>query len=185
MTQDQPISEQDVADLEAMYSEDVPQNSLFKVWREIATNFEPSSKEPIPANVAHKIVVSWPKLTYQDTAVYHKLYHSYLMALIPPLDEVIAKHPEALEYHGAEDGEKNHDLYLNLLVEWHLTFDRVEESWRAEDIESHIQLAALIDARAFVFGATGFAGHLDSIQFQLSDVEFMAALEAAKAKEDQ
>lgn len=182
MTQDQPISQQDVADLEAMYAEgeDITQRSLFEVWRELLSNVDKVAGEPIPMVVAHKVVNSWPKLTYQDTARYHAVYHEFLNTLKAPLEAVIAAHPEVLDRSGTEDGELNHEHYLNLLVTWHLGFEKLEQEWRAGDGDSHIQLAAQIDARSFVFSATGFAGHLDAIQFQVSDEEFMAAVEAAK-----
>jgi hypothetical protein len=178
------LSAQDVKDLESMGisadAEEAQPRSLLEVWDEVLSNVLPSSETPIPMQVAHKVVRSWPFLSYQDTAVYHNLYHRYLLALIPPLKKVIAENPVALTYHGEEDGAQNHKHYVDLLVQWHLGFDQVEEAWRASDPESHIVLAAVVDARAMVFGHTGLVGHFDAIGFHVSDEEFAAALESAK-----
>gem|GEM_PF-3914430 len=180
------LTEQDKSDLAQMgievpEDEVVPQHSLLFIWRDLLSHVPKSAAEPIPMVVAHKVVNSWPKLTYQDTAKYHVLYHQFLQQAADLVDEAIAKRPEAIDFVGEDDLTENGKTYLDLLVQWHLALDRFEHTeWRAEDEDSHIKLAAVIDARATLFSDTGLTGHLDAIHFRVTDEEFLAAVEAAK-----
>lgn len=170
------LSEQDVADLASIGidaepdEEKAPEFCVLNIWRELFTNVEKSRKEKVPMSAASRIVASWPKISFQETVVYHELYHSYLSSIGAFLDEV---RPAAFEFTGADDGVANREDYIALLVEWHIWLDFLKNSWDAADPQSHIQAAALVDAGGFVFNETGLLGHLGAIGFQLDEPTFM------------
>lgn len=178
---DQPLSEQDERDLALLDPDDAtPKRCLLETWKELLTDVERVRDEPIPVGIAMKTVRSWPFLTFQDTAVYHRRYHDLIIELREILLEAIRANPDALVHVGPEDGTENHAIYRDILVAWHLVLDTYEDDWRAEDPDAHIMAAILPDARAFFFSQVGLAGHLDSIGFSLADDEFTEALQAAR-----
>ena len=179
------LSDQDVADLASIgiSAEGATKRSLLTIWTELLSNVEKNAENPIPAPVAAKVVASWPFLSFQETAQYHRVYHDILLECRDELREIVAENPDALDWTGEEDGQENHELYREVLVRWHMLLDDHEARWRAEDSDSHIWIAALADARAFFFSQVGLAGHLDTIGFSLTDGEFMAAV--TKAREEQ
>lgn len=183
MTLENQLTDQDVVDLHEIGIEAAPARTLLAVWNEVFKSGKNVAAEPIPMMAAHKVTSSWPKVSYQDTVIYHRLYHEYLADLGTVLEETIAKHPEALKNVGAEDATENRELYVDLLIAWHLCFDARDEAWDAGDADSHIQVAAIVDARHFVFSDMGLAGHLGAIGFVLDDEEFLTRLVAAKAEQ--
>ena len=176
------LSAQDKADLAALGvpAEEVTERTLLVLWADVLSNAEANADEPIPVGVASKTVASWPFLTFQETAIYHRLYHQVLGECYVELQEVIRDNPDALGWTGHDDGRENHKLYRELLVRWHMILDDHESAWRAEDEDSHIWVAVIADARAFFFSQMGLAGHLDVIGFSLTDGEFMDALQRAR-----
>lgn len=191
MSENHELTESDRQDLEAMgidpdtgEAAEPTRRTLLEIWQEVLANVEKSKATAIPMNVAHKVVASWPKLSYQDTVRYHELYHDHLLELREVLNDLIARDPAALSFTGeGEDLEANGHHYQDLLVSWNLVLEHAEMEWRAEQEDSHIRVAAIVDARHFFFASDGLTGHLDSIGFQLSDEDFMAALQAARAEE--
>lgn len=187
MTENVQLSDQDRTDLKNMGidpgAEDAPaERSLLTIWDEILKAGRRVGSDPIPMFVAAKVVASWPKLSYQDTVRYHELYHELLGTLHAALVEVIRTNPDAVNFVGLADAEENRELYIGLLVEWNLLLDDFEQNWSAASSQSHIEVAAVVDVRGFVFSDTGLAGHLGAIGFQLEDGEFFERLNAAKAE---
>jgi hypothetical protein len=180
------LTDQDKVDLERLGFDESgnPRNDrcLLTVWTEVLKSIEAVHDQPIPAVVAHKVVSTWPKLSYQDTVIYHDLYHSLLTEMRELLQDTIAEHPDALAWFGEDDARENRKLYIDLLVAWNVYLDQREQEWDAADETSHIQIAALVDARAFFFSTMGLAGHLNAIGFDVPDDEFSIALEAAVAE---
>lgn len=181
------LTEQDKTDLRSIGinpDEDQPfKHAVLKAWDAVLTAGVEVGNEKIPAIVAQKIVGNWPKLTYQETARYHAIYHEIIAEIRQDLLDLIAKNPKCLDFHADEDAKENHKRYVEILVTWHLYLDRLEQEWDAEHPESHIQIAVIIDMRSFIFSRMGLIGHLEAIGFALGDDEFLSAIE--KAKEDQ
>lgn len=178
-----PLPPQDQADLDSIHTlPEVTERSLLELWDKALEPIKEVAENPIPITVAHKVVASWPFLSFQDTALYHQEYHSILGECHQVLKDLLAEHPEALGWVGEKDAEENHEHYRDVLVAWHILLDQIEADWDAEDPESHITVAAVADARAFFFSSTGFAGHLDAIGFSLANDEFLAAVEEAKGE---
>ena len=181
-----PLTEQDKADLARLGlnpEEVATERCLLEVWAAVLDSVEGVGAKPIPINVAAKVVASWPALSYQDTKRYHELYHRVLGEARDLLTDLLQENPDAKSWVGDEDAEHNHGLYRDILVGWHNLLDDYEQEWRAEDEGSHIWVAVLIDVRAFFFSRMGFAGHLDSIGFSLTDGEFLEAVD--KSREEQ
>lgn len=166
-------------------SDQVFKRSLLEVWRELLSNIEQVRAAPIPVLIAHKTVTTWPKLSYQDTAVYHDMYHGILLSVRDVLDKEISEHENCLQWVGTEDLEHNGKIYKALLIQWNLMFDDLERTWRAEDPLSHIQVVAMVEARAFVFTDTGMVGHLGTLGFEWSNEDFMNALEQARQNDSE
>lgn len=177
--EDVQLSEQDIADLETMANEESTptERSLLEIWDHVFSNVANVRAQPIDMGVAQKLVSQWPKLSYQDTARYHEVYHDYLTRLGAFLAEIPA---ERRKHVGEADLEENSETYVNLLVSWHVALDEIKESWDARDPESHIQAAALTDAGGFVFSQVGLLGHLAAIGFQLDEQVFMGLVQKAK-----
>ena len=174
------LSEQDIADLEALGvapEPEVEQRSVLTLWRHIFSNVAEVRQQRVPMNTAMTVVSNWPKLSYQDVPVYHDVYHAYLEAAGEFLNEIPA---EAFSFVGEDDGKENAEVYFDLLVDWHVYLDSIKESWNAADEDSHITLAALVDAGGFIFNATGLSGHLAAIGFQIDEPTFVAAVQAKR-----
>lgn len=184
MTEPTP-TEQDLNDIKSLGlpPEDTTERSLLAIWSSVLSNVAEVAEQPIPINVALKVVSTWPFLSFQDTAQYHTLYHLLLGDCRDIVDQVIAEHPGATQWTGELDAENNHPLYKEILVSWHMYLDDLESAWLATAEDSHIQVAVIADTRAFFFSQVGFAGHLDSIGFKLGDDEFLEAV--AKARGDE
>lgn len=178
------MTEQDKADLRAMGldpdGDGENGRSLLRLWSEVLSHVEASAAEPIPMGVAAKVVASWPQITFQDTAKYHARYHDLLLDMRSLLTETINDNPGCADHSEKHDIEENYELYKALVISWNIRLDELERQWRAEDPESHIEFAALVDARAFLFSQTGFAGHLEARGFQLDSDEVFDAIRAAR-----
>ena len=179
-----PLSAQDEADLATLGAQDDGgmTMALLAVWSEVLGNIEAEREQPIPVVVASKVVASWPFLTFQETAQYHKMYHDILIDMRDILRKAIKDNPGCTDYIGDEDAAENHTIYRDVLVSWHLYLDQLESDWRAGDPLSHIKVATISDARAFFFAQTGLAGHLDVIGFTLANDEFLDAVTEAKGE---
>ena len=174
-----PLTEQDKLDL-ALLAAEPTQRSLLAVWAAVLEDIDTVAARPIPVTVASKVVASWPFLTFQETALYHQDFHQILGSLRSVLRDYLRENPDATSFVGDEDAQENHKIYLDVLVDWHMALDSLEENWRAEHPHSHIRVAAIADARAFFFAQTGLAGHLDAIGFSLSNDEFLDAVRAVR-----
>jgi hypothetical protein len=175
-----PLSEQDQADLDLLGETETQDRSLLAIWSELLEPVDEVRAQPIPVQVAAKVVASWTQMTFQDTAIYHLHYHDLIIELRTILRGIIAENPECTSFVGDDDAAENHELYRDVLVAWHRALDEHERNWRAEDPTSHIDAAVIADARAFFFAQTGLAGHLDAIGFALTNDEFIDALRAAE-----
>jgi hypothetical protein len=172
-----PLSVQDQLELDMF---DIEQHSLLKIWGLLLDNVEKSSHERIPITVAAKVIASWPFLTFQETAIYHDVYHRILGELRDLLKYEVADKLEHLDWAGDDDVEHNHEIYKDVLVAWHNQLDSYEEEWDASAEDSQVWVAAIADARAFFFSQVGLAGQLDAIGFSLSDGEFLEAVEKSR-----
>lgn len=183
MTEQPTLSEQDKADIAGLGlpPEDTTVRCLLTIWAEVLSNVGAVGSQRIPVNVAAKVVASWPWLTFQETAIYHQLYHRVLGECGDLVIGVIADNPGATAWTAELDAENNHPLYKEILVGWHMLLEEYENDWDAEAEDSQIWLPVIADARAFFFSQMGFAGHLDSIGFKLDNDEFLEAV--AKAQE--
>lgn len=166
-----PLTAKDEADLKLLGDAEAPApNTLLKVWQEVLSNIEQSASERVTPALANRIVSSWPKLSFQDTPDYHKLYHGYLMELREILHDAIRKNPDALK-NVDDDAEANRDIYLGLLLDWQIRIAEWEHAWDASAADAHIKLAAIADATVFFVGQNGLVEHLSQINFQFSDAD--------------
>ena len=63
------------------------------------------------------------------------------------LQDKIDENPGAIDFEDNDDIAENASIYRELIIEWNLLFDKLERGWIAEDPNSHIEFAALVDAR--------------------------------------
>lgn len=173
-----------VTDLtEGPWSEDAPQeegHSLLRIWSEVLSNVERARDEGVNMSVAGRIVSSWPQISFQETAIYHNMYHEILLELRELLIKTIRDNPGAIDHMEKADMELNHKLYEQLVIDWNILLDEYELEWNAQDEDSHIWYAAIVDARVFLFNREGFAGHLESRGFTLDSDEIFEAIRAAR-----
>ena len=187
ITEADELSPQDIADLAEIGmgpdGEPLKQVSLLKAWAEVLSNVEANSQSEVTIGIAHRIVQGWPKLDFQETPLYHQYYHEYLIEVRDILQEKIDANPGAIDFEDDDDIAENASIYRELVIEWNLLFDRLERNWIAEDPHSHIEFAALVDARGFVFSREGLAGHLEARGFTMTTDEVVEAIKAARGEQ--
>jgi len=186
------LTEQDLADIEAMKQGDVPFHTCLEVWSQVLGNVEKVSKEKVQAHVANKIVHSWPKISFQETPRYHALYHEMLLEAEQALKGILKKYPKAFKNRGdvgAEDSDAvaNRDAYVDVMFEWNMLLNRHEHAWDAAHPESHIQIAVFADAFAFLLGEQGLIQHLGQPQvgFQFTEADQQALQERLQAAREE
>lgn len=187
ITEADELSPQDIADLAEIGmgpdGEPLKQVSLLRAWSEVLSNVESNAAQPVSIGIAHRIVQGWPQIHFQETPLYHQYYHEYLIDVRDILQEKIDANPGAIDFEDDDDLAENSGIYRELIIEWNLLFDKLEREWIAEDPHSHIEFAALVDARGFVFSREGLAGHLEARGFTMSTEEVVEAIKAARGEQ--
>ena len=157
-----------------------PQHTLLRVWSEVLSNLDAIRAEGVPMALAGRIVSQWPQISFQETPIFHDMYHDLLLKFRDELDAVIAENPGASEVSAEEDLEHNYKHYKRLVIEWNILLDQAELQWEATSEHSHVMYAAIVDARQFLFSRNGFAGHLEQIGFTLDVEEIQQAILEAR-----
>ena len=157
-----------------------PQYSLLRVWSEVLSNLDPIRAEGVSMALAGRIVSQWPQISFQETPIFHDMYHDLLLQFRDELDVVIAENPGASEVPAEEDLEHNYKHYERLVIDWNILLDQAELQWDVTSEHSHVMYAAIVDARQFLFSRNGFAGHLEQIGFTLEVEEIQQAILAAR-----
>lgn len=157
-----------------------PQYALLRVWSEVLSNLDPIRAEGVSMALAGRIVSQWPQISFQETPIFHDMYHDLLLQFRDELDVVIAENPGASEVPAEEDLEHNYKHYKRLVIDWNILLDQAELQWDVTNEHSHVMYAAIVDARQFLFSRNGFAGHLEQIGFTLEVEEIQQAILAAR-----
>lgn len=161
----------DEAELQDLLGEKPPTpRTLLETWREVLTSIESVKAQRVEPGLANRIVSVWPKLSYQDTVRYHEIYHDLLLEMRAILETEISVDPDCLK-NVDDDAVENRARYVNLLLCWQVQAMRWEHEWDAADPESHIRLAAIGDAHAFMLSQNGLIAHLEQIGFQFTDAD--------------
>jgi len=162
--------------------EEKPGLSLLRLWREVFSNVEAVREQKVAMGVAGRIVATWPQLKLQDVPAYHRRYHDVLLLLRDELDRVIEENPGAIDRLEDTDMEENFPLYKELVVSWNVLLDGLELEWDAAADDSHIEYAAVVDSRAFLFSRNGLAGHLEARGFDMDPDEIAQAIQSARGE---
>lgn len=162
--------------------EEKPGLSLLRLWREVFSNIEAVREQKVPMGVAGRIVATWPQLAFKDITPYHRRYHDVLLLLRDELDRVVEEHPGAIDRLEDTDMEENYPLYKELVVTWNVLLDGLELEWDAAAADAHIEYAAVVDARAFLFSRNGLAGHLEARGFDIDPDEIAQAIQSARGE---
>ena len=156
------------------------QYTLLRVWSEVLFNLDAIRAEGVSMALAGRIVSAWPQVSFQETPIFHDMYHDLLLQFRDKLDAVIAENPGASEVPAEEDLEHNYKHYKRLVIDWNILLDQAELQWDATSEHSHVMYAAIVDARQFLFSRNGFAGHLEQIGFTLEVEEIQQAILEAR-----
>lgn len=162
--------------------QNAPKFCTLRVWRDVLSNIEAAMDERVPMNVAAKIVAAWPQIVFQETPKYHQRYHELLLEARMLLQGVIDDNPGCLDHVGDDDVVENYQLYKTLVINWNIRLDELEQQWDASAMNSHIEFAAIVDVRGFLFARTGLAGHLEAIGFTLDSDEIIDAIQTARGE---
>lgn len=188
------MSEQDIADLQALQdeAEAAPKYTLLETWSIVLENIEKSKVEQIPIVVANKIAAAWTRLSFADVQKYHERYHDILILGRDRMLELIRQNPgcfKNLGERGTEtaDAFANRAIYIELMYQWQLLFLELEHNWVTTQPDAAIELAAIADAAQFLTGEQGLVAHLGlpQVNFQYGpedQAELQARLEAARAE---
>lgn len=176
------MTDQDREDLESIgVAAQDPTNSVLKVWDEVLSNAEKFIGTPASLEDCIKVVRNWTNLSMQEVQDYADMYHRILADAHAIVRGVVEENPEALAFVGEEDMRENHSLYKALIIAWNLMLDRRHQDWVCTALNSHVQAAALIDARGYLFAnGMGLTAHLDALGFEFSPEEFTRAYTEAK-----
>lgn len=175
------MNENETENIDNEALEEPTQRTVLLLWGSIfGEGLAAAAAHPIDIHVASKVVASWPFLTFKDVSNYHRIYHELLADFGRRVHEAIQANPDAIGWVGEEDGEHNHEIYKQLLVDWFVALGELEENWDSDGPYAAVLVAVIADVRAFLFSNMGLAGHLDEIKFKLSDDEFLEAVEEAK-----
>lgn len=169
------LTEQDQEDLQSMQDEPL-RYTLLESWREVLSNIEAVHADDISPALAVKICASWPLLKMQDLPAYHEHYFDLLIQHRDAVADIIIDFPGCLKNTDPDIESEFHDAtanklaYLELIFEWQMISVRAEKAWKIGARDSHIVVAALADAQAFMTGPKGLIQHFShpQINFQYS-----------------
>lgn len=181
------LTDEDLAAIQASLDEGSNglTHSVLAVWRELFSNIPKVSQERVTPGLAMNIVSTWPKISVQETPIYHKLYHVYLAEAAELVEQALPEDEEkqaaALAYTGEDDARENEAIYLEILLQWQLQLMQWEAKWDATEEYAHIRAAVIADVHKFLLSATGIVEHLSAINFKYTDE---AKAEHAKLMEE-
>lgn len=192
MTNDPQLTEQDIEDLETLNEgSPVPKlHTIIEVWQAFLEPADEARDERVGPGYANKIVSTHPKLSYNDVQAYHTRFHDRIIEFRDAFDDALQSHLERKAdalLHVDDDGEYNGDLYSEVLFRWHVKLETLDRTWDVRSKAAHIDVAVLIDLRAFFIGQMGIVAHLDSIGFDPDGVhalDIQRRLVAEFTKED-
>lgn len=153
---------------EAPDNEGPSKHTLLEVWTAVLANIEKSMESKVTMQEAMKVINEWPKISVQEVPAYHWAYHSNLLMFRRILEEEISSDSKCFK-HIEDDAVRNKHHYLNLLLAWQIQSMEWEVNWDAKTNDAHIWLAAHVDSVNMILGQKGLIGHLDQIDFELSD----------------
>jgi hypothetical protein len=179
------IDDGDIFDfIEGGGGEDVPYNTILRVWREVLAPAEDERKARVTPQWASRICSSYHGVSFADMPAFKDLYFDKIRDLALVVDAEIESDAECLNMMTAEeDVEHNSHHYLNILVNWQLTFLQWELDWDPVNVWAAVEIAAIAEIHKMFFDQTGLSALLDNIQFEVTDAdrEYMAnALQALK-----
>lgn len=179
-----PMTAKDREDLASIgVAAEEPTHSVLKSWVEVLSNAEKFLGKPVSLEDCIKVVRNWTNIRMQEVQEYSDQYHRVLMDAHKLVVEIVRENPEALAFVGEEDMRENFPLYKALIVGWNLQLNKRNSEWVSTAKNSHVQAAALIDARGYLFAnGMGLTAHLDALGFEFSAEEFSKAY--AEAKEE-
>src|SRR6478609_7165224 len=104
---DEQLTDQDREDLNmlGLDPDGEVDHTLLEIWRNVLGNIESQKSERIHPQTAQKVVSAWPKLSFQDTPLYHERYFAILKEFRDILDFVIQEHPGCLKNVGGDEND--------------------------------------------------------------------------------
>lgn len=180
------LSEQDRAELEALYGEQpkAEYHPILQIWRDTMVPESIDANKGITVQWAVQICGAYPQMTYALMPAFHDLYFLYIETMAEMVRAEIATDEDCLKaLDAAEDTALNHDHYCNLLRDWQLFLQDQEMDWDPSEVTAPAVVAALGEVQKFFFSDRGLTAHLEAIQFDFSDedqAELRAALDAQR-----
>lgn len=190
-------TEQDVADIAAMYGEadgvsgaDEPQfHTVLEVWREVLAPVSAEKHARITPAWANRITSSYRELDFADMRAFQEIYYDLHIELLGLVHAEIATDPDCLSYTTPEeDAAENAAHYKQLLIDWQKVILRRELEWECDSPTAAVELAAISEVHKFYFGAPGQQGitaYLENIKLEYGDedqVEMRVALDEVRAE---
>jgi hypothetical protein len=169
--------------------------SLLEAWNTVLDSMETKRDEPIGMDWAAVIVGKWPFIRFSDLATVNTHFFRIASDLRQVVRQVLEEDPKAIEVRSREeDTERNGDLYLRILTDWHKTLLVEQYAWDTTAADAAEIVVALGEAQEMFTGKTGLASHMSALQLQFTEEdqsaletelrEFRDHLEADRTKED-
>lgn len=171
------LTEKDQADLDKLLAganEEEPEyHTVLRAWQEILKeeNFTASSQE-ITARWATEVCGKYVGVTFADMPSHRDLYFDLIREMRAIVEAEIESDEDCLTHKSLEeDSLENREHYLNILMQWQLSFLEHELNWDCTAADAATRLSSLAEAHGMFFGATGLTGHLEAIRLEFTEAD--------------
>ena len=169
---DKLLTEEDIADIDALTREKAPYFTVLKAWQETLAPLEQESAKKPTADWAAVIISKWPFLQFSDLMSVHGHYFRILKDLKNILDAEINSDKDALTYTTIEeDVENNKDHYVSIIKDWQKALIAEQSKWDVSAEDAGPRMAALGEVQQQLLGKNGLVSYLGVIQLPFSDEE--------------
>lgn len=186
----EPAINLDFAELEAELADETveaeapkpPTRTLLETWIALFDSIQTVREQKINMAMTMNILGRHDALVVGDLTTFFRRYYEILDDARSIVNYEVATDAGCLN-NREEDVVDNKNHYLNIFIGWLQMLAELEEEWHVDNFEADIEMAAIIEARAFLVGEQGVIQHLQTINFQFGEDE-RALVDAAMAGEE-
>lgn len=150
--------------------DDKDYRSILEVWSKLFEPLEEMRKDPVTPNWAIRITSHYGNIELREMENFRDRYFHVALEMAAILQATIDANEDCLKVYSAEeDRDLNGGLYFQVLVDWQLNLLQHELEWDCISKSAGVDIAVMGEIHNLLFGDMGLAGHLNSINYELSD----------------